>query len=115
MAFSLRQRTTLLRIESAIDKVVNRYYQRWLVRFWPPERKLVENFAEIPFPFHELGSPKFEMTAHWNLDYLVGYLGHGLRHSGSLLRKVSIRWLRFAMNLAPRGAIRIGRDVLSGR
>jgi hypothetical protein len=42
--------------------------------FWTPERKLVENFAEIPFPFHEIRSPKFAMTAQWDLDGLVGYL-----------------------------------------
>jgi hypothetical protein len=43
--------------------------------FWLPERKLVENFAELPFPFHELDPPEFEMTAQWNLDHLLGYLG----------------------------------------
>jgi hypothetical protein len=43
--------------------------------FWPPERKLVENFADLPFPFHKIDPPKFEMTAQWNLDHLIGYLG----------------------------------------
>ena len=64
----------LLRIEPAIDKVVNRYYREVVGSFWPPERKLVENFAELPFPFQELDPPQFEMTAQWNLDHLVGYL-----------------------------------------
>jgi SAM-dependent methyltransferase len=65
----------LLHIEPAIDEVVNRYYYDVVGPFWPPERKLVENFAELPFPFHELDPPEFEMTAQWNLDHLVGYLG----------------------------------------
>jgi SAM-dependent methyltransferase len=64
----------LLHINSAIDEVVNRYYYEVVGAFWPPERKLVEQFGNLPFPFHEIGAPKFEMTAQWNLDHLVGYL-----------------------------------------
>jgi SAM-dependent methyltransferase len=64
----------LLTIEPAIDEVVNRYYYEVVRSFWPPERKLVERFADLPFPFHEIDPPKFEMTAHWNLDHLLGYL-----------------------------------------
>jgi SAM-dependent methyltransferase len=65
----------LLQIEPAIDEVVNRYYSEVVRPFWPPERELVEHFADLPFPFHKLDPPKFEMTAQWNLNHLVGYLG----------------------------------------
>jgi len=64
----------LLHINPAIDEVVNRYYYEVVGSFWPPERQLVERFADLPFPFHEIGPPKFEMRASWNLDHLVGYL-----------------------------------------
>jgi SAM-dependent methyltransferase len=64
----------LLHIEPAIDEVVNRYYDEVVGPFWPPERKLVEQFSDLPFPFQEIDPPKFEMTAHWNLDHLLGYL-----------------------------------------
>src|SRR4029450_3026724 len=64
----------LLHINPAIDEVVNRYYYEVVGPFWPPERKLVEQFADLPFPFHRIDPPKFEMTAHWNLDHLLGYL-----------------------------------------
>jgi SAM-dependent methyltransferase len=64
----------LLHIEPAIDEVVNRYYFEVVEPFWPPERQLVERFADLPFPFHKTDPPKFEMTAQWNLDRLVGYL-----------------------------------------
>ena len=64
----------LLHIEPAIDEVVNRYYSEVVGPFWPPERKLVENFADLPFPFHEIDPPKIEMTTHWNLDHLIGCL-----------------------------------------
>ena len=64
----------LLRVQPAIDEVVNRYYYEVVGPFWPPERELVENFADLPFPFHEIDPTKFEMTAQWNLDHLIGYL-----------------------------------------
>jgi SAM-dependent methyltransferase len=64
----------LLHIEPAIDEVVNRYYYDVVGPFWPPERKLVENFGALPFPFHEIDPPEFEMTAQWDLEHLVGYL-----------------------------------------
>jgi SAM-dependent methyltransferase len=64
----------LLNINPTIDEVVNRYYYEVVGPFWPQERKLVEQFDNLPFPFHEIDPPKFEMTAQWNLDHLVGYL-----------------------------------------
>jgi SAM-dependent methyltransferase len=64
----------LLHINPAIDEVINRYYYEVVGPFWPPERKLVEQFADLPFPFHRIDPPKFEMSAQWNLDHLVGYL-----------------------------------------
>jgi SAM-dependent methyltransferase len=64
----------LLHIGPAIDEVVNRYYYEVVGAYWPLERKLVEQFDDLPFPFQEIDSPKFEMTASWNLDHLVGYL-----------------------------------------
>jgi SAM-dependent methyltransferase len=64
----------LLHIEPAIDEIVNRYYYEVVGPFWPPERKLIENFADLPFPFHEIEPPEFEMTAQWDFDHLIGYL-----------------------------------------
>jgi len=64
----------LLHIETAIDEIVNRYYHDVVGPFWPPERKLVEQFGNLPFLFQEIDPPKFEMTALWNLDHLLGYL-----------------------------------------
>lgn len=63
-----------MHIEPTIDEVVNRYYYEVVGPFWPPERKLVEQFADLLFPFQEIDPPKFEMTAQWNLDHLLGYL-----------------------------------------
>jgi SAM-dependent methyltransferase len=65
----------LLRIEPAIEEVVKRYYYEVVGPFWPPERKLVEQFGNLPFPFQTIDPPKFDMTASWDLDHLIGYLG----------------------------------------
>src|ERR1044071_3933384 len=64
----------LLHIEKAIDEIVNRYYHDVVGPFWPPERRLVEQFADLPFPFPEIAPPTFEMSASWDLDQLVGYI-----------------------------------------
>ena len=64
----------LLRIEPAIDEIANRYYYEVVGPFWPPERQLVERFADLPFPFDEIRAPKFEMTAKWSFEHLLGYL-----------------------------------------
>jgi SAM-dependent methyltransferase len=64
----------LLHIEPAIDHVINRYYCEVVGPFWPPGRELVEQFAGLPFPLQEVDPPKFEMTAHWDLERLIGYL-----------------------------------------
>jgi SAM-dependent methyltransferase len=64
----------LLRIEPAINEIVNRYYHEVVGTFWPPERVLIEKFEELPLPFSEIQAPSFEMIGQWNLEHLVGYL-----------------------------------------
>ena len=67
---------SLLRISSAIDRVLDHFYTNVVGPFWPPERKLVDDkYQSIPFPFEELVAPLFKMETRWNLDRLVGYLG----------------------------------------
>jgi SAM-dependent methyltransferase len=62
-------------ITPAIDVVINhRYHDEVVGPFWPPERALVQRFEELPFPFPEIKTPPFEMTAQWTLDQLIGYL-----------------------------------------
>jgi SAM-dependent methyltransferase len=58
-----------------IDELVNdRYYNKVVGPFWPPERQLVERFEELPFPFPEIRTPSFEMTGQWSMEHLLGYL-----------------------------------------
>jgi SAM-dependent methyltransferase len=66
----------LLRIDPAIDKLVNRFYTDTVGPFWPPERKIVEHgYRDLPFPFIEMRAPEFCMTAEWSVGDLLGYLG----------------------------------------
>ena len=59
----------------AIDEVVNnRYYRKVVGPFWPPERPLIEKFEQLPFPFPETETPRFEMSVQWKLEHLIGYL-----------------------------------------
>ncbi len=61
-------------IEPSIDCHLDRYYK--LVRPYFPERfhYVDEHYTTLPFPFHELTPPEFEMTAEWDLPGLLGYL-----------------------------------------
>ena len=65
----------LLTISPGIDKIMNFFYFNVVGKFWPPERKLVENgYKNISFPFPRLPSPFFRMSAKWTVEQLVGYL-----------------------------------------
>ena len=62
-------------VSPEIDAVVRRYHDEVVGPFWPPERKMVGHaYLDLPFPFHEIETPKFHIEAHWSLDHLVGYL-----------------------------------------
>ena len=64
-----------LHIAPEIDQLVNhRYYDKIAGPFWPSERVLVEEFEKLPFPFSEVQTASFEMTAQWDMKHLVGYL-----------------------------------------
>jgi hypothetical protein len=60
--------------DPTIKEIIKRYYYEIIGPYWPPERALIEKFAEIPFPFREIETPKFEIAVEWNLEHLKGYL-----------------------------------------
>jgi len=31
-------------------------------------------YREMPFPFHEIEAPEFQIEVHWSLTHLLGYL-----------------------------------------
>ncbi len=65
----------LLRIEPAVDALVQELYRDVVGPYWDAERRHVEaSYASIPFPFPELPAPPLRMTTHWQREGLLGYL-----------------------------------------
>ena len=65
----------LLKITSDVDSVIEDFYENVVGRYWPAERKLVEQgYDSIVFPFRAVVAPAFSMSAQWSFENLLGYL-----------------------------------------
>ena len=65
----------LLTVSPDVDSVVNRLYHNILGAYWPSERRLVEDgYRGMDFPFKEIKTPPFSMTATWSVQQVTGYL-----------------------------------------
>ena len=65
----------LMRIDPAIDAIVDHLYAEILGPYWPPERAHLDaGYRTLGFPFPELPVPPFSMEANWPLVRLLGYL-----------------------------------------
>jgi SAM-dependent methyltransferase len=63
-----------LRVDPAIDPLIESFYMNSLGPYWPPEQRWVESgYRDLPFPFEEQAVPAFGMRAEWSLDQLLGY------------------------------------------
>ena len=62
-------------ISPEVDKVTHQLYEDILGdKYWPPERKYVEErYETIPFPFEQIPAPEFQIELRWNLSELVNY------------------------------------------
>jgi ubiquinone/menaquinone biosynthesis C-methylase UbiE len=76
--------------DSTLDPILQHFNKTVVGKFWPPERKLVdEQYRSIKFPFEELATPKLVLAREWNLEQLVGYVRSWsatvryLRHHGT--------------------------------
>ncbi len=64
-----------LRIDPEVDPLINWMYEEVVGPYWPPQREYVEScYASIPFPFDRIDAPRFEMSASWPRNRLVGYI-----------------------------------------
>ncbi|HEX6096868.1 MAG TPA: class I SAM-dependent methyltransferase [Thermoanaerobaculia bacterium] len=58
-----------------IGPAVHRFQEEVLAGYWPERIQYVhERYATLPFPFEELDTPPFSMTAEWNLAELLAFL-----------------------------------------
>jgi len=65
-----------LRISPEIEAILRHFHDEVVGPFWPPERKTVGNrYLNLPFPFAEIASPRFQIEVRWTLSQLLGYLG----------------------------------------
>ena len=63
------------RIDAGIDAIVDHFYAEVVGPYWPPERRYVEQgYRTLPFPWHELAAPGFQLATSWDLDEVMGYL-----------------------------------------
>lgn len=65
----------LLRVDDAVDPVIDELYRRTLASDWPAERTHVdEAYRRLPFPYLRLDAPGFVMRHDWSLVELMAYL-----------------------------------------
>lgn len=82
----------LAEVAPAIDERVVRFYRDDLGRYWPAERRMVEDgYRSLPFPFDEIEAPDFRMSERWTAADFVGYVGtwsavRGLERDGGAAR-----------------------------
>jgi ubiquinone/menaquinone biosynthesis C-methylase UbiE len=58
-----------------LQQLFDRFYDRTIGPYWPPERLHVENgYSELPFPFQRIVAPQFSLHKEWTREYLLGYL-----------------------------------------
>jgi len=62
-------------VDGAVDEVVDHFYSDTVGRFWPPERRYVEEgYRTLPFPWREQPTPRFALETQWDLNQVMGYL-----------------------------------------
>ena len=65
----------LLRIDPALDAVLDTFYRETVGGYWPPERRLIDDhYAGLEFPFDEVPPPRFAMARSWTLEQLLAYI-----------------------------------------
>ena len=65
----------LMRVEAAIDEIVDDFHANVVGADWPPERRHVEQgYRSMPFPWREEPAPAFSLECDWDLEQVMGYL-----------------------------------------
>lgn len=62
-------------IHPPVDVIIQKYSSAVLGQYWPKRsRHVLNRYATLPFPYEEIPSPEFHLTAHWSLAELAGFL-----------------------------------------
>jgi SAM-dependent methyltransferase len=61
--------------DATLDEAMRHFHGETVGPYWPAERVLVDaGYDQLTFPFDEVRSPGFAMTAEWTLEQLAGYV-----------------------------------------
>lgn len=75
---------SLLKIDPALDEIIDRLHAQTLASYWPNGRASVDSgYRDIHPPFARIAVPAFAIEAHWRFEQVIGYL-----HTWS----AAIRW-----------------------
>jgi ubiquinone/menaquinone biosynthesis C-methylase UbiE len=59
----------------SLQDIVHNLNRGTLEKYWTPQRQtLLEEYANIPFPFREITTPRMNLECHWTLSELSGYM-----------------------------------------
>lgn len=65
----------IMAVPGEAGALLDRYYRETVGKFWPPERRHVENgYRDLVWPWPEIPTPPVDMTAEWTRDELIGYV-----------------------------------------
>lgn len=65
----------LLEVDPAVDAIMRRFYFEVVGRFWPPERRLLDQeYKTVPFPFPEVIAPALDIRLDWEFPEMMGYM-----------------------------------------
>lgn len=66
----------LMRVEPAIDHLLDRFLDETVGDYWPPERRLLDRgYVDIPFPFPRIEPPRVAMELEWTAAQTIDYVG----------------------------------------
>jgi SAM-dependent methyltransferase len=64
-----------LRVTAALEAVINRFHDETVGRYWPTERRFVEEgYRDFAIPIDEVPAPQLAIEATLSLPELLGYL-----------------------------------------
>ncbi|MES2818575.1 MAG: class I SAM-dependent methyltransferase [Pseudomonadota bacterium] len=65
----------LMRIDPALDALIDRLYHDTLAAYWPPGRSSIDaGYLDLQPPFARVTVPASAIELQWSIDHLIGYL-----------------------------------------
>lgn len=96
----------LIRVNPEMNTLIDELYYNRIGTYWDLERKHIDqSYYSIPFPFHGIDCPAFNIRCNWNLMQLTGYLStwsacmhYREKHGSDILTELLPDFQRFWSN-----------------